>query len=106
MRTIKMTAKKTGTCRNCNQPISIGQSIYWTRGAGAVHCDCKTAAYQDSVCSACNGAGSTWNGTPCRSCDGTGARNVQEFARKTERHHVPDPVDLAYEDSCRDACGL
>jgi hypothetical protein len=104
MRAIRMTAKRAGTCTDCGQAINPGQTIHWARGAGARHADCRSAEYAASCCSACSGRGSTWNGRPCGSCDGTGAKRVQEFARAGG--HRPDPVDLAYEDDCARRCGL
>jgi len=102
MRTIKMTAKKAGTCRNCGKPIAIGQSIYWARGAGAVHANCETAAYTSSNCTACNGSGRTWRNDDCPVCGGSGRSKP---ASVTSTMGGID-VDLAYEDSCREMCGL
>jgi DnaJ-class molecular chaperone len=112
-RTIKMSAKKNGTCRNCDKPIRIGQQIYWARGAGAVHCNCEMARLQDTLCTACNGAGVKWNNAPCQVCDGTGDIHVQQCNQRAAAKHYANSapmggidVDIAYEDSCRDACGL
>lgn len=51
---------------------------------------------------------------PCYSCRGTGRQDKAQIARNRayNRHKLtrasvePDPVDLAYEDQCRDICGL
>ena len=40
----------------------------------------------------------------CPACEGTGWRI--DFAKIRARSVEPDPVDMAYEDQCRDACGL
>jgi hypothetical protein len=104
MRAIRMTAKRAGTCTNCRKAISPGQAIYWQRRAGAAHVDCQTAAYQSLVCTACSGKGGDWKGVPCRSCDGTGSKRVQDYA--AQGGHRPDPTDVAYEDDCARRCGL
>ena len=123
MRTIRMTAKKAGTCRACNGAIEPGDAIYWARGSGATHVDCNTAKLRHTLCTVCKGTGSSWNGAPCRQCDGTGQRKTEEFARagghpRRDQQfspfvpradgHPSDPmgVDLAYEDECARRCGL
>jgi hypothetical protein len=54
MRTIKMTAKKSGTCTSCRQAIKPGQTIYWSKGAGASHVYCETqndnSGIEDRAC--------------------------------------------------------
>ena len=80
-----------------------GQAIYWRRGAGAHHADCETARLTASMCTSCKGAGALWNNAPCRVCDGTGARAIQELAAKPV---APDRFDMDYEDACARACGL
>ena len=112
----RMRARRAGTCPQCNQPIEPGDDIYWSRQGGAWHVNCETAQLRHTVCTVCGGNGCTWNGTPCRSCDGTGSRDVQEEARRPdkERHPAPDHCgvedaccgDTAYEDACARACGL
>ncbi len=80
MRPRKMTAKRAGICRQCPEPIEPGDPIFWARGSGAIHQNCETARLRHDQCTACRGAGCSWNGTPCRQCDGTGSRTVETFA--------------------------
>jgi hypothetical protein len=35
-----ITAKFPGTCRKCNQPITVGEKIEWEKSAGATHVKC------------------------------------------------------------------
>ena len=121
MRAKRMTSKRAGTCRECRKPITPGQQIFWARGQGAWHVDCTTAGYQASQCTNCGGSGLLWNNAPCRQCDGTGARNVEEFARsdglvtpdqsgvhpRQDHSGIEDRCcgDLAYEDDCARRCG-
>lgn len=79
MKAKRMHAKYPGTCGNCPHGIKPGQEIYWTRGR-AVHVDCELAKLQANGCNACSGRGYHWSGL-CPSCDGTGSRKVQDFAR-------------------------
>ena len=82
MRTRTITAKHPGKCRDCNGDILPGNRIYWSRGNGATHYDCAAAKYQnEDGCTSCKGEGTVGNGAPCRMCDGTGSRKVQDFAR-------------------------
>ncbi len=90
MRSIKMTAKKGGTCTTCHGAILPGQSIFWQRGAGAHHVNCEHAANVASMCTACSGSGRRWNNANCTACDGTGSRKVQDFAR-AGGHPAPCP---------------
>ena len=76
----RITAKYPGTCQDCGKAIVIGQSIRWAREFTA-HVDCQAAARQADGCPACSGCGYQWPNTPCRSCDGTGSREVYEFAK-------------------------
>ncbi|UCC28724.1 MAG: hypothetical protein JSU86_11035 [Phycisphaerales bacterium] len=92
MRARKLRAKYNGTCRNCDGEIRVGDLIYWRRGQGAVHDNCERARLRDSVCPACSGHGCSWNNVPCRCCDGTGSREIYEFA-KSGGH----PRKLGYE---------
>lgn len=83
MRAKKMTAKREGTCLECDGPIVPGHPIWWQRGRGAWHVDCQTASYTADNCTACNGLGAQWNNRPCPACDGTGSRKVQQAAKGT-----------------------
>lgn len=111
----KLTARYAGHCPACSGPIEVGDRIWWFgRGRGAQHVDCEVARLRHEGCTACGGSGSFRDAAysrPCRSCDGTGLRSVQELAKRAhELHPAParDPmgVDLAYEDSCARQCGL
>jgi hypothetical protein len=112
MRPRRMTSKKSSVCIECQKPITPGQSIFWARGRGAWHVDCQNAALIDSQCPACSGKGCDWKGTPCKRCDGTGAKvDLHEHPRTDGgrglvSQFVPDPVDMAYEDDCARRCGL
>lgn len=75
----RLTAKYKGTCHNCKESILPGQSIYWSPRS-AIHVDCQTAKWSADACTSCSGRGYHWQGA-CPSCDGTGSRKVQEFAR-------------------------
>ena len=78
----RLRAKYRGTCPMCEGPIEPGDLIYWRRGSKPQHVDCETARLQHDGCTACNGLGRRWNNAPCPMCDGTGSREVQDFARK------------------------
>jgi hypothetical protein len=113
MRPRKMISKKQSKCRQCGKPIEPGQQIFWARGEGAWHVDCETAQLQATVCTSCQGKGRRWNNAPCLACDGTGSRDVQEFAKKgghprKDNSSAEDACcgDLAYEDACSRACGM
>jgi hypothetical protein len=45
-----MKAKYSGYCRECGEPIEVGDEILWTRGLGATHVNCPVAVsdYHDS----------------------------------------------------------
>lgn len=75
-----MSAKYAGTCVTCNGAIKVGQIIKYANKQ-AWHVDCKTAAYTASQCTCCRGSGMLWNNAPCSMCDGTGSREVQDFAK-------------------------
>ncbi len=107
MRTVRMTAKKAGKCRQCNSAIEPGDLIFWRKGHGAWHVDCEASKLRHTGCTNCGGSGLLWNNAPCRQCDGTGSRKIEDFAR-SGGHPVRDPmgVDTAYEDSCARQCGL
>lgn len=81
----RMTAKYPGTCNTCSEPITPGQKIVWARGKGVHHVDCELARLERSGCPACSGRGCSWNGAPCRVCDGTGSRAVYDRAREVAR---------------------
>ncbi len=87
----KMTSKKAGTCRECGEQITPGQSIYWARTLGARHCDCTTAKYDSTRCTSCNGSGRRWNNAPCTACDGSGLREVQDYAKTVKNHVTMSP---------------
>ena len=82
----RIRAKYAGAkCNACHRAVTVGDLIYWRRGAAPQHVDCETARLRASGCTACDGKGRLW-GAPgrsrnCPSCDGTGSRTVQEFAR-------------------------
>ena len=108
MRPRRMTARKSGKCKACGRAIEPGDPIYWCRGQGAWHVDCGTARLKHTLCTVCKGSGYKWNGVPCGSCDGTGSRKVQEFAKAGGHPRNEDGPcsDLGYEDACARACGL
>lgn len=105
----KMRAKYPGTCRGCGGAVRPGDLIWWARGS-AVHADCTAAKNRESLCTACGGSGRQWNGADCRQCAGTGMRDVADRARgrAADNSGVEDREcgDLAYEDRCREVCGL
>jgi hypothetical protein len=41
--TISLIAKYPGKCKGCGGRIRIGQQIYWIKGTGARHADCRQA---------------------------------------------------------------
>lgn len=44
----RMKARYAGYCRDCGEPIEVGDSILWARGLGAVHDGCpKRDSYGD-----------------------------------------------------------
>ncbi len=90
-----LTAKHPGTCANCDGEIHPGDRIRWQpprrgRPRWIAHVDCERARLRDSLCTACSGRGAAWNNAPCRVCDGTGSRDVQDFA-KAGGHPRKDP---------------
>ncbi len=70
----RIIAKYPGTCGVCRRAIIVGWPILWARGAAPRHLDCREARYADDLCTLCHGDG-------CRSCDHTGSRKVQDFAK-------------------------
>lgn len=42
--TLSITAKFPGTCKACSRRIAVGTQIYWVKGSGAKHADCRAAA--------------------------------------------------------------
>lgn len=42
--TLSITAKYPGTCRGCGGRIVVGDQVYWIKGTGARHVDCKAVA--------------------------------------------------------------
>ena len=89
-RTIR--AKYPGTCPACDGSIVPGDRIRWRRGARPQHLDCRLAKLRDTLCTDCNGAGVRWNRAPCRSCDGTGSRTVQDFAKAGGHPRTDKPI--------------
>ena len=81
MRPKRMASRKEGKCVECQGIIRPGMSIYWAKGIGAWHVDCKTAGLLDTLCPSCQGKGCQWNGAPCQQCDGTGSRKEDACAR-------------------------
>ena len=80
MRYVLMTAKKAGKCTICAGEIVPGDKIRWARGSGACHVNCETARLRHTLCTVCKGSGRLWNNAPCRQCDGTGSREMEERA--------------------------
>ena len=39
-----ITARYPATCPSCSQPIAIGASVEWSKGAKARHTSCSTSA--------------------------------------------------------------
>jgi hypothetical protein len=74
-------AQYAATCETCGRGIRVGQRIWWKRGENPRHVDCQAARWAEHGCTACSGRGCHWNNLPCRACDGTGSRAVQDFAR-------------------------
>ena len=82
MRARRITAKHASDCGDCGKDILPGNPIYWARGQKSQHVDCTTAGHQNSGCTCCQGSGRMWNNAPCRMCDGSGSRTVQDFAKQ------------------------
>lgn len=91
MKAIRMKAKKAGTCTACQKSINVGQTIIWQRGAGARHYDCEQARISTALCTVCKGAGADFRNVPCRSCDGTGSRDQQDYQRGLNKPLHDDP---------------
>jgi hypothetical protein len=81
MRWQEIRSKYSGTCWNCSGKIEPGDMIRWRRGSKPSHVDCETSRLKHTGCPHCEGLGRRWNNAPCRSCDGTGSREVYEFAK-------------------------
>src|SRR5262245_11443965 len=45
----EMAARYAGVCRACRQPIAVGETILFSRDAGAVHKTCPARAEQPAV---------------------------------------------------------
>ena len=84
-RFVTITAKFESTCPDCERPIKLGNKVRWRRGSPASHLDCQLAMHQNSGCTNCQGSGRMWNNAPCRMCDGTGSRDVQDQFRKVAK---------------------
>lgn len=85
----RLTAKYPGECPACNRPVEPGDAVYWFgRGRGVQHVDCEHSRLRAEWCTTCKGHGALWNNAPCRSCDGTGSRKVQDFAKQPDIHPV------------------
>ncbi len=82
----KLRAKYRGKCRACGRDVVPGQLVYWYGRGRTEHADCETARLQGAVCTVCGGDGRLWGAPgrsrPCRSCDGTGSREVQDSVRE------------------------
>ena len=90
MRTRRLRAKYPGHCRACSGLIDVGQDVYWYGRGSVEHVDCEIARHQHNGCTACGGSGNVGvqcvgSMRPCPSCDGTGSRDVQEYARERSR---------------------
>jgi hypothetical protein len=122
MRSKRMTAKHPGTCTNCHEPIRPGQTIYWQRGAGAHHENCRSAGLAESAYR--SQQEHLYGDHPCWTCDSPHGR-FRSYGASTpvycdacdqehRAHHdglggaanSPDATDIAYEDDCARRCGL
>jgi hypothetical protein len=99
-----MTAKYPGTCTACGKAIARGELIQWSRGAGARHAACQAS-----------GANSERPGFHkvritgrCEDypCCGHGDYCPDRYEWRKDEAVDPMGVDAAYEDNCREACGL
>lgn len=124
-----MISKYPGTCRDCQKPIKIGTPIkYYGRGCGAGHVNCynpdgksdaELAAEVRAPCWICGDAGGKFRPMGAAApvwCDACHAKQNTSAPGYGLRHFRPAATsasaedgccsDSAYEDRCREACGL
>lgn len=106
-------SKYPGTCQRCGEQFPAGTFIRWIGRGRAEHYGCPKydPANQVSPCWDCQSPDGRFRrygaATPvlCDECDRK-RRDADKARAAARTAFVPDAFDMAYEDQCRDACGL
>lgn len=80
-----ITAKFPGTCKKCNNPISAGIQIEWSKGSGAQHVTCPEQTAQ-----AAKPVSNAPKFMRCRSCGQIGYTRQYPFSTNPGSGHCDD----------------